>query len=156
VHCRRPSHSSSLGIVSSWPGMSEKPLYVLATNITAACSRFQAMLSDDSPADAAVTSMSAQHPSVVALTQLLREHEELLGRLSNNEQGCQGGEEHVEIANVARKRERVLMQGLDALETVAVSMRAVLDDVEELVPADNGYLPNVQVRYSFNKLIAAL
>ncbi|GLC39057.1 hypothetical protein PLESTB_001288800 [Pleodorina starrii] len=130
--------------------MSEKPLHVLVANVTAACSRFQAVLADEPHSVSAPQPPASQHPSVVALTQLLREHEELLLRLSSNDQPGGGrGDDQAEAANVAAKRERVLTQGLNALGFIAVTMRAVLDDVGELAPADNGYLPNVQEILSY-------
>ncbi|EFJ42157.1 hypothetical protein VOLCADRAFT_97870 [Volvox carteri f. nagariensis] len=130
--------------------MSERSLLALATNVTSACSKFQAVLADEPQAASAPQPSGCQHPSVLALTQLLREHEELLSRLSSsnhnhsNEQHVVRTDEHRDIATVVAKRERVMAQGLNALGSIAVSMRAVLDDVGELVPPDNQYLPSVQ------------
>lgn len=128
--------------------MSNQPLQVLAANVAAACSRFQKLISDGHQASSSSNLSTTQHQSVFALTELLREHEELISRLNScNLNDHTGGrtDDQAEFTIVAAKRERVLTQGLDALGSIAISMRAVLDDVRELAPADNGYLPTVQV-----------
>ncbi|GFR48687.1 hypothetical protein Agub_g10642 [Astrephomene gubernaculifera] len=127
--------------------MCDKPLHVLAANVTAACAKFQAALADGAPQS--VMPSSAPHPSVAALEILLREQQQLVARLKSGEQSNVQAEDKAEVAMLAAKRERVLEQGLHALGAVAVSMRAVLDDVEELVPVDNGYLPSVQELLSY-------
>ncbi|KAG2486824.1 hypothetical protein HYH03_014507 [Edaphochlamys debaryana] len=136
--------------------MAEAPLQALAASVSAACASFQASLFNE-PHGAepgapgllggASSQPSASFASVTALTQLLREHQELIARLSVDPGPASAGRgepEHAELATVAAKRERVLTQGLTALGAVAVSMRAVLDDVEELAPEDNGYQPSVK------------
>ncbi|GIL90207.1 hypothetical protein Vretimale_16376 [Volvox reticuliferus] len=129
--------------------MSNKPLHILSSNVTAACASFQAVLSDELNAASAQQLPAVPHPSVVALSVLIREHEELLLRLNSNDQLGARMEDQAEAANVAMKRKRVLTQALDALGSIAISMRAVLDDVEELVPPDNGYLPSVKELLAF-------
>ncbi|GIL59527.1 hypothetical protein Vafri_14284 [Volvox africanus] len=129
--------------------MSDKPLHILSANVTSACSRFQSVLSDELHAAPAQQLPATQHPSVLALSNLISEHEELLVMLNANDQLVARTEDQAEAANVAMKRERVLTQALSALGSISISMRAVLDDVEELVPPDNGYLPSVQELLAF-------
>ncbi|KXZ50078.1 hypothetical protein GPECTOR_18g56 [Gonium pectorale] len=129
--------------------MGDRPLHVLASGVSAACAKLQASLADDvQPASTHATTTCGQHPSVAALADLIREHQELLARLNSSEAPART-DERAEVAAVAAKRERVLAQGLNALGAMAVSMRAVIDDVAELAPADNGYLPTVQELVAF-------
>ncbi|GLI71505.1 hypothetical protein VaNZ11_016726 [Volvox africanus] len=129
--------------------MSDKPLHILLANVTSACSRFQSVLSDGLHAAPMQQLPASQHPSVAALSNLICEHEELLARLNTNDQLVVKTDDQAEAANVAMKREQVLTQALSALGSISISMRAVLDDVEELVPPDNGYLPSVQELLAF-------
>lgn len=108
--------------------------------VKAKCNGFQTSLQSGNAAET-----GSQHPSLQNLRELLDAHAELLARLTS-EPPATSSDDVRELLAVSQARERCLGEGLAALGSVALSMRAVLDDVEELMPADSGYLPNVQVQ----------
>lgn len=111
--------------------------------VKAKCNGFQTSLQSGNAAET-----GSQHPSLQNLRELLDAHAELLARLTS-EPPATSSDDVRELLAVSQARERCLGEGLAALGSVALSMRAVLDDVEELMPADSGYLPNVQELLSY-------
>ncbi len=103
------------------------------------CLGFQTALQPENEAET-----GSQHPSLQSLRDLLEQHADLLAKLTC-ESPTTTADDVKELLAVSQARERCLSEGLTALGSVALSLRAVLDDVEELMPADSGYLPNVQV-----------
>ena len=141
----------------------------LSQELAACCKALQRQLQEPTSSHAPHTSSQAEPCGAVpTLQDALRLHGEVLELLSCMQQqaasmapapqhdtdqhaAAQGpsvvgedrSEELEEQQALAALRERVLRQALQPLHTVATSMRAVLDDVSEGLPQNNGYVPTL-------------
>lgn len=134
----------------------------LSQELSACCKALQLQLQEPTLSPARAPPQVHGAVALPTLQDALRLHGEVLGVLSIMQQQAAvmapdpqheidlrtteqdgGSEELEEQQALAARRERVFGQALQALHTVATSMRSVLDDVSEGMPQNNGYVPTL-------------